>query len=88
VRRHDIGRTKYSAVAVVAGRPVLATEGDDHTIVLHDIDSGRRLGAPIAGHEAALTELGVADLNGRPILVSAAQDNSIRVWDLAVRAAG
>ncbi|MHA6623545.1 WD40 repeat domain-containing serine/threonine protein kinase [Pseudonocardia sp. DLS-67] len=88
VRRHDIGRTRWSAVAVVEGRPLVAIEGEDHTIVLHDIDSGRRLGAPIAGHEAELTELGVADLNGRPILVSAAQDNSIRVWDLAVRAAG
>jgi WD40 repeat protein len=88
VRRHPIGRTRLVAVAVVEGRPVVAIEGEDHTIVLHDVDSGRRLGAPIAGHEADLTELGVADLNGRPILVSAAKDNSIRVWDLAVRAAG
>ncbi|WP_281287900.1 hypothetical protein [Pseudonocardia hierapolitana] len=42
----------------------------------------------MTGHEAALTALGVADLNGRPILVSGARDNAIRVWDLAVRAAG
>jgi hypothetical protein len=87
VRRHDIGPTGHSVVGVVAGRPVMAIEGEGHTIVLHDIDSGRRLGAPIAGHEAELTALGVADRGGRPILVSAAKDNTIRVWDLAVRAA-
>ncbi|TWF77848.1 hypothetical protein FHX44_113763 [Pseudonocardia hierapolitana] len=57
-------------------------------MVVRDVDSGRQLGAPMTGHEAALTALGVADLNGRPILVSGARDNAIRVWDLAVRAAG
>jgi len=42
----------------------------------------------MAGHEAHITALGVTDLRGTPILLSAAEDNSIRVWDLAARAAG
>jgi serine/threonine-protein kinase len=89
-RRHDTGGDGFRAraVALVDGRPVVATEGERGTIVVRDVDTGRQLGAPMTGHEAALTALGVADLNGRPILVSAARDNAIRVWDLAVRAAG
>jgi WD40 repeat protein len=89
VRRHDIGGgSRVSALAVLDGRPVVACEGERGSIVLRDVDTGRPLGAPLTGHEAALTALGVADLNGRPILVSGARDNTIRVWDLAVRAAG
>jgi WD40 repeat protein len=91
LRRHDADLDLLigpAAVAVVDGRSVLVTQGERNTIVIRDIDTGQHLGAPIEGHEAALTELGVADLNGRPILVSAARDNTIRVWDLAARAAG
>jgi WD40 repeat protein len=88
-RRHDIGGgSRVRALAVLDGRPVVATEGERGTIVIRDVDTGQQLGAPLTGHEAALTALGVADLNGRPILVSGARDNAIRVWDLAVRAAG
>jgi WD40 repeat protein len=89
MRRHDIGGgSRVSTFAVLDGRSVVAHEGDRGVIIIRDVDSGRQLGAPLTGHEAALTRLGVADLNGRPILVSGARDNAIRVWDLAVRAAG
>jgi len=89
VRRHEVGgRSLGSAVAVLDGRPVVASEGDQDAIVLRDVDTRTQLGAPLMGHQAALTTLGVADLDGRPVLVSAARDNTIRVWDLAVRAAG
>jgi len=88
VRRHDLGRVVTSAVAVVDGRSVLAVPGGQNTVVLRDLDSGAPLGAPLSGHQADLTALGVTDLRGRPVLVSAARDNTIRVWDLAVRAAG
>jgi hypothetical protein len=88
VRRHDGPPAKLSVVAVVDGRPVVVTDGEQNTIVIRDVDTGQQLGAPLVGHQAELTRLGVADLHGRPVLVSAANDNAIRVWDLAVRAAG
>ena len=69
-------------------RPVLAVPGEQNTVILRDLDSGAPLGAPLSGHEAELTTLGVTDLHGRPVLVSAARDDSIRARDLAVRAAG
>jgi serine/threonine protein kinase len=81
------GRPLERADILLTGPPGRG-EFERGSIVLRDVDTGRPLGAPLTGHEAALTALGVADLNGRPILVSGARDNTIRVWDLAVRAAG
>jgi WD40 repeat protein len=66
---------------------VVASDGERNTIVIHDLTTGERLGAPLTGHEDAVTTLGVTHLRGTPILVSAARDNANRVWDLAVRAA-
>lgn len=89
VRRHDVGEEILrGAVAVLDGRPVIATSGWGNAIVIRDLDTGRQLGAPLTGHEATPVRLGVTDLKGRPVLVSAAQDDTIRVWDVAVRAAG
>jgi WD40 repeat protein len=88
LRRHNADPARVAAVAVVDGRPVVTIQGERNTILIRDIDTGAQLGAALEGHQADLTQLGVADLNGRPVLVSAAKDNTIRVWDLAVRAAG
>lgn len=90
VRRHDTGGrpVRTSALGVLDGRPILAAEGPDRkSIVLVDVDTGQQLGSPMTGHEAAVTALDFIYLDGRPILVSGARDNAIRVWDVAVRAA-
>jgi WD40 repeat protein len=42
----------------------------------------------LTGHVAEITQLGVVSSGDRPLLVSAAADNTIRVWDLAVHAYG
>ena len=76
------------AAAHLDGRLVAATNGSAGEIVLHDVASGRQVGRPLTGHAAQVTALDVVDHGGTPILVSAAKDNAIRVWDLAVRAHG
>jgi hypothetical protein len=50
--------------------------------------AGERMPALLTAHEAAITQLDVVHSGERPLLVSAAADNTIRVWDLAVHAHG
>lgn len=52
------------------------------------LTTGAVVGSPMAGHAAAISGWGVTEVDGRPVLVSAALDNTIRVWDLPFRAAG
>ena len=82
------GRVVDFALTTIDRRPVVAMSWADNTIAIRDLATGSPLGRPLAGHEATITSLGVTDLRGTPILLSAAEDNSIRVWDLAARAAG
>jgi serine/threonine-protein kinase len=72
----------------LSGRLVAVTGSDKGEIALHDVATATRIGVPLAGHEAAINALSTIWLGDRPVLVSAAQDNSIRVWDLALRAYG
>jgi serine/threonine protein kinase len=54
----------------------------------YDVPSGSRLNAVLTGHQAQITQLGIVRSGQRPLLISAAADNTIRVWDLAVHAHG
>jgi hypothetical protein len=68
---------------------LVAAVGDNTgAITLYDVAGGARLGTPLTGHQAEITQLGVVHLADRPVLVSAAADNAIRVWDMAVHAHG
>jgi Protein kinase domain len=72
----------------LSGRVVAVGGADSGEIALYDVATGTPIGAPFTGHRAKITALQTIRVGDRPVLVSAAQDNSIRVWDLAVRAHG
>lgn len=72
----------------LSGRLVAVAGGETGEIALYDVATATRIGAPLTGHEAKVNALRPIVLGDRPVLVSAAQDNAIRVWDLAVRAHG
>jgi hypothetical protein len=72
----------------VGGRLVAAVGFRTGDIALYDVGAGTRIGSPLTGHQAEITQLGIVALGDRPLLVSAAADNAIRVWDLAVHAHG
>jgi hypothetical protein len=72
----------------LSGRLVAVAGASTGEIGLYDVASATRIGIPLTGHQAKITALKTIRLGDRPVLVSAAQDNAIRVWDLAVRAHG
>jgi WD40 repeat protein len=71
---------------VVDGRGIAAVGLRSGEIALYDVVTGDRLNVLLTGHQAKITQLGVVNSGDRPLLVSAAADNTIRVWDLAVHA--
>jgi tRNA A-37 threonylcarbamoyl transferase component Bud32 len=75
-----------AAAATLDGRLVVAADTASGEIVLFDANAQTRIGSPLEGHAAQPTALEVAMLGDRPVLVSAALDNAVRVWDLAVHA--
>jgi serine/threonine-protein kinase len=72
----------------LSGRLVAVTGGSTGEITLYDIASATRIGDPLTGHQAKINALQTIRLGDRPVLISAALDNTIRVWDLALRAHG
>ncbi|MEJ3655539.1 WD40 repeat domain-containing serine/threonine-protein kinase [Actinomycetes bacterium KLBMP 9759] len=76
------------AVAELDGRLLVAAGDDTGEVWLYDVAAGTRIGSPMRGHEAALRAMDVVYLGDRPVLVTGSQDNSVRVWDVAVHAHG
>lgn len=73
------------ALALRPDGEVVATGNRDGTVRLWEAASGRALGAPLDGHDAAVEALAFSP-DGR-WLVSASDDETLRRWDLADPAA-
>jgi len=84
-RTIDVPGSAYAVAAELEGVLVAAVGFDSGDIALYDVAAGTRIASPLTGHEAKIVQLGVVAAGERPLLVSAAADNAIRVWDLAVR---
>ncbi|NEA99004.1 hypothetical protein [Streptomyces sp. SID13726] len=80
------------ATAVVDGRPVAVTGGDDETLRLWDLATGRPVGCPLSGKTDdydGVTWVRTTEVDGRPYAVSghdSGYDEYTRVWDLAAGA--
>jgi hypothetical protein len=76
--------TSVATVAEVGGRGVLlVVEG--HDVVMFDLATGLRVGEPLAGHEAKIYGMTVVPAGEGSLLVTAAEDRSVRVWNLTAR---
>ena len=53
-----------------------------NTIQVWDLATRQPVGEPITGHPDGVAALTTAQLDGRPILVSAGVDNTIRLWEM------
>ena len=48
-----------------------------------DLATGTPVGEPFTGHGGPVNAVAVADLAGRPVVISGSNDETVRVWDLA-----
>ena len=76
----------WGAWAVVEGRPVLATGGDDGTVRLWDPSTRAPQGEPLTGHTGPVQWGAWAVVEGRPVLATGGHDGTVRLWDPSTRA--
>jgi WD40 repeat protein len=77
------GAHRVRAVATVSGRTIAATTTYSHgEIYLWDLTTGVRLGV-LDGHDDGVNAVAFTTRNGSPVLVSASDDDTVRIWTLA-----
>ena len=72
------------ATGAVGNEQVLAC-GDGSSIIVADLASGERRSA-LQGHSGEVYGVAVTEFDGKPALVSAGRDSTVRLWDLEAMA--
>ncbi|MDF2710403.1 MAG: hypothetical protein K0R62_6055 [Nonomuraea muscovyensis] len=75
------GYNGVMSAAVVDGRPLAVTGGQDSHVEVWDVLTGQAVGGPrqTGGHVSALA---VTELAGRAVFLTGGGDNLLRIWDL------
>ncbi|WP_344973087.1 WD40 repeat domain-containing serine/threonine protein kinase [Streptosporangium fragile] len=72
------------AVSTAGGAPLVATGGDKGTVDVFRLDNGATAVSPIKkAHKGRIAGLAATVHNGRSLLVSGGEDQTVRRWDLA-----
>ena len=74
------GASWWGAWTTVAGRPILATSGDDGTVLLVEGTTGNRF-ATLSGHTSAVRCGAWARIDGRLVLATGDTGGTVRLWD-------
>ncbi|MFJ9844851.1 WD40 repeat domain-containing protein [Kitasatospora sp. NPDC101155] len=77
------GSVRSVASAVVDGRTVVVTSGDDGTVRVWDAVTGEQVGEPLIEHGSRVRAVATAVVDGRALAVSGGDDGTVRRWDLA-----
>lgn len=78
--QQDRDALNVAAIGAVNGKATLAVAGYSGEIHLVDLDQGAPARAPLVGHHGYVTVLEFVELGDKPALVSAGNDETIRVW--------
>jgi WD40 repeat protein len=76
------GTVRGAATAVVRGRHLAVTGGDDGSVRIWDLDGETEAGSPLSRHVGPVTGFTTAVVEGRPVIVTGGDDGSVRIWDL------
>lgn len=76
------GSARTIELAEVGGATVVVA-ADDDVVRLVDPVTGGEFREPLRGHTAAITSVRIGQLDGRPVVVSGGDDDTVRAWDLA-----
>ncbi|MFC9750326.1 WD40 repeat domain-containing protein [Streptomyces niveus] len=71
-------------VAVVGDRAVAVTGGEDGTVRIWDLATGRQVGPPLTGHYWSVEAVVVTTMQDRTVAVTAGRDGAVRIWDLTL----
>ncbi|MDH6116008.1 WD40 repeat protein [Kitasatospora sp. GAS204A] len=78
---HD-GPVQAVACTMLHSRPIAVSGGDDFTVRLWDLSTGRPFPKSLRGHISWVQAVACTMLDGRPIAVTGGDDHSVRLWDL------
>ncbi|MDQ0938835.1 WD40 repeat domain-containing protein [Streptomyces sp. V1I1] len=70
------------ATAVVKGRHLTVSGGDDRSVRIWDLDGEREAGSPLSGHAGPVRGVTTAVVDGRPVILTGGWDKTVRIWDL------
>ncbi|WP_327129840.1 WD40 repeat domain-containing protein [Streptomyces sp. NBC_01727] len=68
--------------ALVGGRPVAATGGEDDFVQVWDLLTGEQTGKNLTGVEAMVRAIAITEVDGRTVVVAGGDDSALYRWDL------
>ncbi|MEY7970931.1 WD40 repeat domain-containing protein [Saccharomonospora xinjiangensis] len=71
------------AAAVVDGRPLAVTGGEDPCVQVWDVLTGGPVGDPLKVAENCVHAIAVTEVAGRAVALTCGDDNALRTWELA-----
>ena len=78
---HD-GTVRGAATAVVQGRHLAVTGGDDGSVRIWDLEGEKEAGGGPVGQAGPVQRVTTAVVDGRSVIVTGGSDAKVRIWDL------